>query len=63
MQDQYIQVTQTDRLDIIAQKYYGDKSLWYVIANANNVGKGTICIHKGTILRIPSRTGIASGDF
>ena len=51
--DYYVEVTTTDRLDVLAQKYYGDSSLWYVIANANNIGKGTICIHEGTILRIP----------
>ncbi len=53
--DIYVEVTTVDRLDQLAQKYLGDRSLWYVIANANNIGKGTIAIHKGTIIRIPRR--------
>ena len=56
--DLYVQVGTTDRLDTLAHKYYGDKSLWYVIANSNNIGKGTICIHKGQIIRIPRRPNV-----
>ena len=54
LNDVYVQVTQNDRLDQIAHNQYGNKALWYIIAAANNIGKGTICIHEGTILRIPA---------
>lgn len=43
-----------DYLDTLAQKYYKDATLWWVIANANNVGKGKLSIPPGTQLRIPS---------
>lgn len=62
LNDLYVEVTSTDRLDQLALKYYGDKSLWYVIAQANNIGKGTICIHKGAIIRIPANPRSSGGN-
>ena len=52
--DLYIEVTTTDRLDLISYKYYGTIHYWWLIANANGVGKGTLAIQEGGILRIPS---------
>ena len=46
-----------DRLDILAQKYYGDVNLWWYIAKANNLKFMTLPI--GTRLRIPSDAGRA----
>ena len=46
-----------DRLDILAQKYYGDVNLWWYIAKANNLKFITLPI--GTRLRIPADTGRA----
>lgn len=51
--DIYIQVTSADRLDILASKLYGDESLWYIIASANGLGKGSLVVQPGTTLRIP----------
>jgi len=56
--DVYIQITSPDRLDRIALSYYGDSTLWYIIAAANNIGKGTMMVGSGVILRIPSQTNI-----
>lgn len=42
-----------DRLDLLAFQYYGDATMWWVIANANQIGKGTLNIKPGTQLRIP----------
>lgn len=42
-----------DRLDQLAYKYYEDASLWWYIAQANNIGKGTWYITPGSVLRIP----------
>lgn len=42
-----------DRLDNLAYKYYSDVSLWWVIAQANHLGKGTMHITPGTKIRIP----------
>ena len=56
--DVYIQITSPDRLDRIALSYYGDSTLWYIIAVANNIGKGTMMVGSGVILRIPSQNNI-----
>ena len=54
-------ITQTgDRLDHLAQQFYGDQSLWWFIANANNLS--TMNIPAGTSLRIPNNTEFARGD-
>lgn len=53
--DLVIQVTAADRLDILAAKLYGDQKLWYIIAAANALGKGTLTVPANTILRIPSK--------
>ena len=34
-EDTYVYTTIGDRFDTLAQQYYGDSSLWWVIANAN----------------------------
>ncbi len=52
--DLLIIASETDYLDTLAQKYYGDPTLWWVIASVNNVGKGRLSIEPGTQLRIPS---------
>lgn len=43
-----------DYLDTLAYKYYGDPTLWFIIANANGLGKGRLSIPPGTTLRIPT---------
>lgn len=45
--------TETDRLDLLAYKYYGDAMMWWVIARANNLVNGTISVKPGTKLSIP----------
>ena len=52
--DLYIISRAGDRLDMIANEFYNDPSLWWVIAQANGVGKGTIVIEPGEQIRIPS---------
>lgn len=44
-----------DRLDLLAKEFYGDESLWFVIAKANNLGKGSLNVPAGKIVRIPFR--------
>lgn len=44
-----------DYLDTLASTYYGDPSLWFVIAMANpGLGKGRLSVPGGLQLRIPS---------
>ena len=42
-----------DYLDTLAHKYYGDPTLWWVIALANGIGKARMSIEPGLQLRIP----------
>ena len=46
-----------DRLDLIANQFYGDKSLWWYIAKANGLKVNKVAI--GTILRVPVTTEFA----
>ena len=43
-----------DRLDTLANKYYKNSGLWWIIAQANQIGKGTLVIEPGIQLRIPT---------
>jgi phage tail protein X len=51
--DTYIQTTTVERLDLLAYKFYNDASLWYVIAAANGLGKGSYYVPAGSKIRIP----------
>ena len=52
--DIYIVTRDSDRLDLLAGQYYRDVTLWWIIASANNLGKGTLVLPPGKQLRIPS---------
>jgi len=52
--DLYIISKSTDRLDLLADKYYSDMSLWWIIALANSMGKGSLFVTPGIQLRIPA---------
>ena len=45
--------TEKERLDMIADRFYGDSSKWYVIAKANKEVKGNIYATPGKNLVIP----------
>ena len=51
--DIYIITQETDRLDLLANEYYGDSRLWWIIANANNINSVNIGLEGGIQLRIP----------
>lgn len=51
--DIYIITQETDRLDLLASQFYGDSTLWWIIANANNLNSVNIGLTAGTQLRIP----------
>jgi hypothetical protein len=42
-----------ERLETLAATHYGDTSLWWIIAAANNLGKGTMKLTPGEEIRIP----------
>mgnify|MGYP003145331136 FL=1 len=51
--DLYTFSREGDRLDLLAQQFYNDPRQWWVIAEANNLGKGSFAIPPGLQLRIP----------
>lgn len=53
--DVYITSKETDFLDALAQKYYRDATLWWIIARANGIA-GTMIAPIGKQLRIPMNT-------
>lgn len=54
--DIYIVGQAGDRIDLLANKYYNDVTLWWIIARANNLGKGDLVVPLGKQLRIPTDT-------
>ena len=52
--DAIIISNETDQLDSLAYTYYGDPTLWWVIALANSLGKGRMSVPPGLQLRIPA---------
>ena len=52
--DIYVYTTVGDRLDILAQQYYKDSSLWWIIANANpKLRQDSLTPSPGIQIRIP----------
>jgi hypothetical protein len=51
--DMYVVTNESDTLDNLAFKYYKNPSLWWIIAQANNIGKGKLSVPAGLQLRIP----------
>ena len=56
--DTYIVTTSVERLDKLANTFYGDATKWWVIATANGLGKGTVLVPTDSRLRIPSITNV-----
>ena len=52
-EDRFINVIIGDRLDSLAHKYYGDNTLWWIIAKANGL-RGKPVLNAGEVIRIPS---------
>lgn len=61
--DLYVITETTDRLDLLAKKYYNDVSLWWVIAVANNINDGNFYVEEGRQLRIPSNVSKIASDL
>jgi hypothetical protein len=50
---EYIVTEEGDRLDNIAFDYYGNSSLWWVIAVANNLHDSSLGMNGGVVLKLP----------
>lgn len=61
--DIYVITVQGDRLDSLAWQYYGDTTMWWIIAKANNVGKGGLTLESGLQIRIPKRLDKIISDY
>jgi hypothetical protein len=51
--DIYVVTQGGDRLDTLANDFYSDSSLWWIIAAANNIHDASFAVSDGTTLRIP----------
>ena len=55
--DIYVYTTIGDRYDILAQQYYKDSTMWWVIAAANPAqGFNSLALQPGQQIRIPTST-------
>jgi phage tail protein X len=62
--DIYVYTSQGDRYDLLALNYYGDSSLWWVIAAGNpNVDLMTLVIPEGVQIRIPGNFSQVVSEF
>ena len=71
--DIYVYTTQGDRFDILANQYYGDQSLWWIISIANTAVAGTslpsdlpqdsLVIPEGIQIRIPANYAEVLNSF
>jgi phage tail protein X len=62
--DIYVTTVQGDRFDILANQYYQDQSLWWIISIANNfLPQNSLVIPEGIQIRIPDNTNIIIDNF
>ncbi len=62
-QDSYIITKATDRLDLIANDFYGDSTLWWILAMANNLEGDSIYPGDGIQLRIPANLSLVLAKY
>jgi nucleoid-associated protein YgaU len=62
-EDTIITTESGQRLDRLASEYYGDPTLWWVIASANELGRGDWTVPAGIQLRIPQNLSNVSNEI
>jgi hypothetical protein len=62
-QDNYIITKTTDRLDLIAFDFYGDSTLWWILAMANNLPGDSLYPGKGVQIRIPANLSLVLAEY
>ena len=60
--DIYVYTTRGDRYDLLAQAYYNDPSLWWIVARANcsTITPDSLLPNVGDQIRIPSPSRVPS---
>lgn len=62
--DTYLYSEEGDRFDILAQQYYGDSSLWWVISSANNfLNQDSYYLPLGIQFRVPANVGLIQANY
>ena len=63
--DIYVITTQGDRFDTLAQQFYKDSSLWWVISisNTDKLNQSTLIIPPGIQIRIPANYNAVISNF
>ena len=61
--DVYVLSQYGDRYDTLAQEFYKDSELWWIISSANNYQKGSLNVTPGVQLRIPADKAAAVSLF
>lgn len=61
--DIYVATETGDRLDTLAQQFYGNYNYWWIIASANNIHDAKFAFPDGTVLRIPTNYLEIVSDF
>ena len=61
--DQFVYPKDGERLDNLAYKYYNDSSLWWIIAQANELGKGRTILNPNFQIRIPGNVETILSDY
>jgi len=62
-EDYYIITRDQDRLDLIAFDFYGDSTLWWIIASANDIPGDSMFLPLGFQLRIPNNSADALNAY
>lgn len=58
--DMYYVVTASDRIDLLAYRFYGNAELWQFIAHVNNLYNLPSDLKPGLEIRIPSKQYVIS---
>ena len=62
--DDYIYTTtERDYLDNLANRFYKDPTKYWIIACANNLGKGRIAVESGIKIRIPTHVSAVMSAY
>ena len=61
--DYYAITSVGDRYDTLAQQFYQDYTLWWVIASANSLEQASLVIQPGVQIRIPGDIATILNNF